>query len=578
MKRFYFLLGCVLFISILAGACAPSATPTNTDVSDQPVADSAQVTESVDQSEPEATENADSVVTESPDEEPSTVIIGMSEAVEFLNVIYTQGGNALSAAKLAQRGLLFLDEESNWIGELAVEVPSLDNGGVSQDGKTITFHLREGMTFHDDTPVTSADVKATWEMIMNPKNAVITRFGYDKITSIDTPDDYTVVLNFDQPFMSWQTLFDAIVPKHVIEENQDNLDKSEAMRVPVGFGPYKLVEWVTGDYIKYEAFDNYWNGRPKIDYLIIKTYPSVDAQMQAIEAKEIDIAWSIPVTYIPQVQAMEDKGVVLVSSITSGSDRYIMNPSEPLFQDVNVRRAIHHAIDRQALIDEQLYGYGSVTNSEWGGTAWENTNIEPYEYDVAKCNELMESAGWVMGEDGIRVKDGVRFSFTHLTWSGNLQRENTQLIVQQMLKECGIEMVPAQKPSSELFGGWTQNGVWSHGDYQMGGWSHSLRKPDPEISNRFLCSEIASEENPAGSQWMRYCNPEVDALLNAQASELDTEKRKEILFEIQEILHEDAYHIYLFLGNSNYAVNADLKNFVLHPYANFYFNPEEWEW
>ena len=99
----------------------------------------------------------------------------------------------------------------------------------------------------------------------------------------------------------------------MIEENADDLDKSDAMRVPIGFGPYEITEWATGDYIRYEAFDNYWNGRPKIDTLIIKTYPSVDAQMQAIEAKEIDIAWSIPVTYIPQVQAMESKGVKLVS-------------------------------------------------------------------------------------------------------------------------------------------------------------------------------------------------------------------------------------------------------------------------
>ena len=135
--------------------------------------------------------------------------------------------------------MLFTDAESNWIGELATEVPTLENGGVSEDGLTITYKLRDGVTWHDGEPVTSADVKATWEMIMNPDYAVITRFGYDRIGSVETPDPLTVVVNFAEPFASWPILFDAIIPKHVIDANADDLDNSEAMRQPVGFGPFR---------------------------------------------------------------------------------------------------------------------------------------------------------------------------------------------------------------------------------------------------------------------------------------------------------------------------------------------------
>ena len=126
--------------------------------------------------------------------ETNSVVIGMHEDIEFLNVLYTQGGNSLSSSKLAQRGLLFTDAEANWVGELATDVPTLENGGVSEDGLTITYKLRDGVTWHDGEPVTSADVKATWEMIMNPDYAVITRFGYDRIGSVDTPDPLTVVV------------------------------------------------------------------------------------------------------------------------------------------------------------------------------------------------------------------------------------------------------------------------------------------------------------------------------------------------------------------------------------------------
>ncbi|MGH2615185.1 MAG: ABC transporter substrate-binding protein, partial [Thermomicrobiales bacterium] len=226
--------------------------------------------------------------------ETNSVVIGMHEDIEFLNVLYTQGGNSLSSSKLAQRGLLFTDADANWIGELAAEVPTQENGGVSEDGLTITYTLRDGLTWHDGEPVTSADVKATWEMIMNPDYAVITRFGYNSIGSVETPDATTVVVTFAEPFASWPILFDAIIPKHVIDANAADLDTSEAMRQPVGFGPFRIVNWQVGESIEYEAFDGYWRGRPKLDRVFIRFLPSVDTLMQAIEAKEVDIAWAMP--------------------------------------------------------------------------------------------------------------------------------------------------------------------------------------------------------------------------------------------------------------------------------------------
>ncbi len=507
------------------------------------------------------------------------VIVGMHQAVEFLNILYTQGGNSISAAKLAQRGLLFLDETSNWIGELAEEVPTIDNGGITNDGKTITFHLREGITWHDGKPVTASDVKATWEAIMSPDNTPITRYGYDKIVSMETPDDYTVIMNFSEVFASWQILFDAIIPQHVIEENTPGLDQSEAMRTPIGFGPYKIVEWATGDYIEYEAFEDYFRGAPSIKRLIIKTYPSVDTLLQALQAKEIDIAWSMPISSIPQIQVMEADGIQLITAPSSGTERYHMNPDAPLFQDKQIRLALQAALDKEKIIDEVLYGLSEPGTSEWDNTPWENTEMVAYEYDLEYCKSTLEDAGWVDEDgDGIREKDGERLSFTHATTSGNLQRENIQLIAQQMFKECGVEMVIENKPSTDLFGTYDQGGTWSTGDYEMGGWSHGIRVPDPEISSRFLCSEVASDERPSGAQWYRYCNSEVDELLNAQSVELDSEKRTEMLFQVQSIINDDAYTIHLFKNVQVYAVTADLQNFVLHPFANFYWNPQEWVW
>jgi peptide/nickel transport system substrate-binding protein len=511
---------------------------------------------------------------------PKTVIIGMHQALEFLNVLYTQGGNSLSAAKLAQRGLLFLDADSNWIGELALEVPSVANGGVSADGKTITYRLRQGVTWHDGQPVTSADVRATWEMIMNPGNAVITRFGYDRIADVRTPDDYTVVVEFTQPFNSWPILFDALMPKHVIEANSPGLDQSAAVRQPIGFGPFRIVEWRTGEFVEYAAFDDYYLGRPKIDRIIIQPYPSVDALMQAISVKEVDIGWLLPVSYVPQVQSLASAGVNMISAATANPERYVMNADAsqaPLFSDVRLRRALHHAVDRQQIIDQLLFGIAKVATTEWDGSPWEHPGLPTYEYDPEMAGQILDELGWVTGRDGIRVKDGQRLSFTHATTSGNLLRENVQLVVQQMFADVGVEMVIANQRSTDLFGTYQQGGVWSRGAYEMGGWSHGLRVPDPEISNRFLCSQIASETNLTGSQWKRYCNPEVDALLEQQALTFDADERLQLLYRVQEIIHDDAFHIFLYSGTAVYSVASELRNFVLHPFANFYYNPHEWE-
>ena len=506
------------------------------------------------------------------------VMIGMHQKLEFLNVLYTQGGNSLSAAKMAQRGLLFLDKDSNWIGELAAEVPSTKNGLVTADGKKITFKLRKGITWHDGKPVTSADVKATWEMIMDENNTVITRFGYNKIGSIDTPDELTAVVNFKDQFASWPILFDAIIPKHIIDANKANLDKSEAMRQPIGFGPYKITEWKAGDYVRYEAFDNFYLGKPKISQIVIKFYPSVDALMLAITAKEVDMGWSMPISNVPQLKNLESQGILLIKADSPGTERYHMNPAVPVFQDINVRKAIWHAVDKKTLVKTLLFDLTVPGASEWSGSPWANTNLVDFEYDLTKCQSMLDTAGWKPGSDGVRVKDGQRLSFSHSTTSGNLSRENMQLAIQQMLKACGVEMMIANKPSTELFGGWTQNGTWSQGTYEMGGWGHGLRVPDPEVSSRFLCSQIASDKNQSGSQWYRYCNPDLDTLLTAQSKEFDATKRKDMYMKIQETIDGDAYTNHLYVNIQVYSVRAELKNFYLHTFANFYFNPQEWSW
>ena len=602
MKRLGLLINLIIAATLLAACATPTPEVVEkivTQVVKETVKETVIVEGTPQVVEKEVTKLVEKVVTTvvekvvTPTPEPTkkkdVVKLGMNQEILFLNVMYTQGGGSLTAAKAAQRGLLFLDCKGNWIPELATEVPTVQNGLVAPDGSQITFHLRPGVTFHDGTPVTSADVKATWEAIMNPDNHPITRFGYDKIESIDTPDDLTVVLNFKGPFPSFKILFDFILPKHVIEDNMPELDKSQAMRAPIGFGPFKIVQWKTGEFIEYEAFENYWQGRPGIDRFFIVIYPSTDAELAALETGEIDIAWGLRSADVPKLLELEKKGIIKTYELpASGGERYAFNMDHsqaPIFADRKVRLALYHAIDKQVIIDKIRGGYGEVNvGTEWYGTPWA-ADLKPYEYDPDKARQLLDEVGWRDEDgDGIReahgvegFEDGTPFRFKHSTTAGTLEREQVQLLAQQMFKDIGADMVIENHRAAELFGTWDQGGMWSHGDYEMGGWSHGLRVPDPEISNRFLCSEVASEENPAGSQWHRYCNPEVDELLLAAQTEMDDEKGTELLVKAQEIMHDDVFAIYLFATTSHYGVNAKLKNFKLCQFTSWLGNMQNWE-
>lgn len=566
MKRLSLLMSVVMIAAFMAVACVPAAAP-------------------------EARTGPEVKTSEKTEEGGrDMVIIGDPQSLEFLNVMYTQGGNSLNAAKLAQRGLLWIDPDGNWIPEAAKEVPSEANGGIQ--GNTIIYHLKEGLTFHDGSELTADDFEATWEAIMNPDNTPITRQGYKEIESIEIPDEYTLRVTFKEAYAPWRNLFDFVFPREVIEANTPGLDDSEAMREPVGIGPYEIVEWKPGEFIEYKAFDDYLRGRPKIDRLIWRIIPSSEALAAAIEAKEVDIARSSPSAYMPRLRKLAEQGVIdLVPPLGGGrgAERYHMNPEVPIFQDRRVRLALHHAIDRQRIIDDVLKVRAEIpVPSEWNGHPFVNPNLEPYEYDPDKARQLLDEVGWRDEDgDGIReahnvgygeIEDGTPLSFVHTTTTESKRRENVQLAIREMYKQVGIDMKIENRRSAILFTTWNQGGGWAHGDYEMGGWSDSVRTPDPDISDRFLCSEIPSEDNPGGSQWMHYCNPRVDELLLQQQKELDREKRKQLLWEAQEIIHQDAYSIYLYAQVRERAINADLKNYINAKFFPLAANAHEWSW
>jgi peptide/nickel transport system substrate-binding protein len=506
-----------------------------------------------------------------------TIVSGQN--IQSINVLYTAAGLALSAAKMVQRGLLFYDEKDEFTGELAEAVPTLQNGGISQDGKTITYKLRQNVKWHDGKPVTAADVKFTWQAIMNPTSKVVSRYGYDLIDAVDTPDDATVVVRFKQPFAPWAILFDAIIPKHLLE-NEADLSQSEFNRKPIGFGPLKVNEWVSGDHITWDANPDYFRGGPRVDKVIMRFVPSSEAALNAVRAGEVEIGWGLNEPAIPQLRALEPQGIRTIIDVIPNSHRYAFDMNKekaPIFADIKVRKAVALAINKQDLVDKLLYGVTKPGRTEWDNTYWENTGLQPYPFAPDEAKKLLDEAGWVPGSDGIRVKDGKRLSFAHSTYTGDQLMENVQLFVQRNLKDVGVEMSIKNVALATAFASYQAGGTWATAQYEMGGWLHGLRNPDPDLSFRFACTQIPSDTNPTGSQWYHYCNPEVDKLFAQQANIFDPAERKKVIDQIQKLIYDDYAVVYLYDYTSIYAVKAGLKNFEPHAWGNFYWNVQDWE-
>jgi peptide/nickel transport system substrate-binding protein len=511
-----------------------------------------------------------------------TITIGEWQQVSIMNTLMTsEGGNVISGTKLALRGLLYTDEKGAFEGELASDVPSTQNGGISADGKTITYKLRT-LTWHDAQPVTSADVLYTWKAIMQPDHNVATRYGYDRIDSVETPDPLTAVVHFKEPFAPWATLFDVILPQHILEKDPD-FNGSRYHQQPVGFGPFKVAENVKGDHTTYEAFDGYRRGRPKIDRIFIRYFGNTDAELQALKAKEIDLAWGVPLSNIPELQGLESQGISTLVQPGPAEERYAFNMDHtqvPLFTDTQLRKALALSVDRKTIVDKLLFGLTTAARGDWDNTPWENKAVTVDPYDPEQAKSILDGLGWKPGPDGIRQKDGQRLAFDHTTTSGSQLRENVQLLIQQNFKDVGVEMNIKNQPTDQLFGSYAAGGVWARGTFQMGGWTTGINLPDPDLSSHYLSKEIASEQNPAGAQSYRYSNPRLDTLFGQQATELDPAKRKAIFDQIQQIVHDDYICIWLYDSTAAWGVLSRVKNFentVRAPFGGFHWRAEEWD-
>jgi len=495
---------------------------------------------------------------------------GSLQEPDTLNPLLSDLLATAEVGRLVFSGLVSTNDKGEWLPDLASDVPTTANGGVTPDGLRITYRLRQGVTWHDGVPFTAEDVKFTWQLIMNQKINIVSRDGYDRISAIETPDPNTVVVKFREYYPSYLTLFTTILPKHRLETAGD-INKAPFNRAPIGTGPFIFKEWQIAEAIIFEANPTYFQGKPILKKLIYKIVPDSSMLLTQLKAGEVDIISNIGFSYLEQVRAVE--GVRTVITPTMIWEHMDFNLDNPLFQDARVRKAVSIAIDRQAIVTEVLRGAAIPAHSDQSPLSWAYSPMQQTPaVDVNAARDLLIQAGWTPGPDGIMTKDNKKLAFSLTTPVGNKLREHTAQKIAEQLKRIGVSVEVRPVDAALFFNELLKGRRFEAALYA---WVAGI---DPDNFNLWNSQRIPRSANGyTGKNYPGWRNQEVDQLTDLGMRTIDVAARKEIYFRIQDLLREDCPVVPLYFRGNIDAVKSVVANY--QPNSTFSGNLwNAWQW
>ena len=526
------------------------------------------------------------------------------QAPTILNPHLSTGIKDSEASRITLEPLASFDKDGELIPFLAAEIPTKENGGVAEDGLSVTWKLRQDVNWSDGTPFTANDVVFTYEFVSNPEVGTTTAGAYEVVESVEAIDDYTVRVNFKDVNPAWFLTFvgseGMILPRHLFEDyNSANARQAPANLMPVGTGPYRVVEFKPGDVIVYEPNPEFRNADDLgFERLELKGGGDATSAARAVlQTGEADYAYNLQVE-APILQELEAAGQgKTVSTFGPLMERVLLNltnPNQatadgevsslkiphPFFTDKKVREAFSLAID-QATIAKQLYGpTGEATaNFLVAPDQFVSANTD-YGYNLEEAAALLDQAGWqdTNGND-IRDKDGTEMQVVFQT-SVNPLRQKTQEIVKQGLQSIGVGVELKSIDPSIFFSGdpaSTDTTERFQADLQM--FTTGNFSPDPSsYMKTYTCDEIPQKSNNwTGDNVSRYCNQAYDALWQQATQELDSQKRQQLFIEMNDMLVQSEVVIPLVHRADTAGISNSLAGVELTPWDMNTWNIAEWE-
>jgi len=450
------------------------------------------------------------------------------------------------------------------VPELIAEIPSQKNGGISPDGKMITWHLRHGITWSDGAPFNADDVVYSTNQVNNPANNVISRDGWDQITKIDEPDKYTVVYHLKAPYSSFAVTFfstggsnPSVLPKHLLAR-YSNLNQVPYNSLPVGIGPFKYQAWNRGDSVVMVANGRYFRGRPKLDSVIYKTVQDKNTVLEQMRTHDLDLWTDVSPHYLPQLAPVAGLATIKIPSFTF--DHVDFNLRNPILADLAVRKALRFALNRPQIIDKVHNNLYMLDESPIVSASRFHLNLPLVPFDLTQANKLLDADGWVRGPGGIRVKNGRRLSLTFVLATGQPDNDTIIELIRNTWKQIGVDFGVKHYLDAQYFAPAAQGGILYGGKFDVAlfGWGEDTNE---DLSNLYACYRFP----PDGQNVMHWCDPAANAAMNAAKTSYDQTYRKKELDIVQQAVYEQVPTVVLDVRQWLSGYNNDLRNW--HPNA-----------
>ena len=472
-----------------------------------------------------------------------TLRVGLDVDADTLDPRLTKNTSGYRIKELAFNGLVAINPDYSPVADLAEK---WDN----PDDKTWVFHLRQGVKFHDGSPLTANDVKYTYESVIDPSLNSPLRSFYLSVDKVDATDPNTVTFTLKDtfaPFLSYMDL--GIVP-------QASGTKPDFGTRPVGTGPFKVDTWNTGDSIDLSAFDGFYAGRANLDRVRVKVVPDNSARVVALESGDVDFVQS-PLS--PQDVSREQSAAKLkVDRTPAAGYTYVnLNTADPILSDKMVRQALSHLVNKQQIIDTIYKGIGQPANGPIVPGMWAySADVPSYDYSPDKARQLLDDAGWKAGADGIRTKDGQKLSLVVRTHSEDPDRKQLIQVLQSEFQNVGIDA----STNTVEFPAFFQD--VQDGKYQVGviGWLN-LSDPDRATFRQFTTDGSAN--------YGKYRNDQVDSLLKQARMTLDQTKAKQLYTDAVKQIVDDAPYIFVQVQEYIAISTPKLQGYVINPVANW---------
>lgn len=491
--------------------------------------------------------------------------IAVPQDPKTLNPILISTTIDASVQRLMFEPLISADPQGHELPILASQVPTLENGGISRDGLTITYHLRPNIRWSDGVPVTSKDVAFSWTAVMNPDNNVVERHAYDDISRIDIPSDRTAIVHLRKPLASFVDTFFAesdspidIVPAHVLQRYPSINQVSFNNDPTVVDGPFKFVHWLHGDRITLTANDKFFMGKPKLRGIVVQTIGNEDTAVNLLRTGAVDYIYQASITTYPQLHTIPNVHLVWLNM--NGYEGMQFNMRRKPMSDPRFREAVAYAIDKGELVRTLTYGQEKIATADLPDWMWAaDPELKPVPHDIAKARALLKAAG---------VQTPL--TLTLVTDSANVTHRREAVMVQAMLRDAGINLQIKTYPGDLLYAPAGMGGILNGSKFDLALWPWYAGL-DPDNSSQFTCANLP----PNGYNEAGYCNPQMEALQSSALAHYDRPTRKKAYAGIERLIARDNPILVFWWQRQQEALRSNVTGFAPNPTQEAW---NAWQW